>query len=226
MCLKVTKLCDDLWSIDEAFVRCFLLHGENGTLLIDACMTGGKSFHEKLSEIAGDSEVTMTVTHTDRDHIGGFGKGDTVYIHPAEYEHLGKHDFTVKPLWDGDILPAGNRKLRVMLLPGHTPGNVAFIDDENKMIFSGDSVSESDVYMFGAGRNLESYIASLKRLSESFPGYGFYACHGKAELPPAALTAELECAIKIQNGELSGGKPKFPAPCKLYSYGGAGILFK
>ncbi|MDR0903404.1 MAG: MBL fold metallo-hydrolase [Ruminococcus sp.] len=160
----VNKLSDDLWEIDEGFVRCFLLHGENGTLLIDACMAGGKGFRDAISSIAGENEVKKTATHTDRDHIGGFKKDDTVYIYPSEYEHLGKHDFAVAPLWEGNILAAGNRKLRIMHIPGHTPGSVAFIDDENRMVFSGNSVSESHVYMFGAGRNIESYIASLERL--------------------------------------------------------------
>jgi glyoxylase-like metal-dependent hydrolase (beta-lactamase superfamily II) len=223
--LKVIKLADDLWEINETFVRSFLIHGENGTLLIDAGMAGGKGFRDAVSSVAGEAEVQKAATHTDRDHIGGFVKSDTVYIHPAEYEHLGKHDFAVKPLWDGDILSAGNRKLRVMLIPGHTPGSTAFIDDENKMIFSGDSVSESDVYMFGEGRNLESYIASLEKLVKECEGYGFYAAHGKAELPSSALTAQLECAKKVFRGEIPGKKPIFPAPCKLYRSDGAGILY-
>jgi glyoxylase-like metal-dependent hydrolase (beta-lactamase superfamily II) len=166
-------------------------------------MAGGKGFRDAVSSIAGE-EVKKVASHTDRDHIGGFTKNDTVYIHPAEYEHLGKHDFALKPIWEGDILTAGNRKLRVLHIPGHTPGSVALIDDENKMVFAGDSVSDSHVYMFGAGRNIESYIASLERLGGECEGYGFYACHGKTELPPSALKTQLECAKKTVNGELPG----------------------
>jgi glyoxylase-like metal-dependent hydrolase (beta-lactamase superfamily II) len=219
------KLDNDLWAIDEGMVRCFLLHGEKGTLLIDSCMSGGDEFREVLNELTGGAPLTMTVTHTDRDHIGGFTAEDEVYVHPSEYEHLGSHSFRVKPLWDGDIFTAGNRTLKAKLLPGHTPGNIVFIDDSNKVIFIGDSISKAQVFMFGAGRNLDSFIDSLELLARDYADYSYYACHGEAKLPPSALTAQLECAKKLKRGELEGQPASFGGECKLYSSDGAGILY-
>jgi glyoxylase-like metal-dependent hydrolase (beta-lactamase superfamily II) len=225
MMYKTIQLAPDLWAIEEDMVRCFLLNGENGTLLIDSCMSGGDEFRTAITAITNTTEIQMTVTHTDGDHIGGFVKTDTVLIHPSEYEHLGEPKFTVRPLWDSDIIKAGNRTLTTKLLPGHTPGSTAFIDYDSKMIFIGDTVSDSNVFMFGEGRNLSAYIESLKLLSNEFAGFGFYACHGSAKLSPEYLKNQLDCAIKLKNGEISGIEPPFNLPCKLYSYSGANILF-
>jgi glyoxylase-like metal-dependent hydrolase (beta-lactamase superfamily II) len=221
---KTIPLAPDLWAIENDFVRCFLLSGENGSLLIDSCMSGGEEFRRAVYEITDGITPQMTVTHTDGDHIGGFIESDTVSIHPADYDHLGAHEFTVRPLWDGDIFSAGKRTLKAKLLPGHTPGATAFIDDENKMIFIGDSVSDSHVFMIGEGRNFEAYIASLELLQRDFADYGYYCCHGKAVLGALALEAQIECAKKIQLGEIEGIKPPHNLPGKLYKYGGAGIL--
>jgi glyoxylase-like metal-dependent hydrolase (beta-lactamase superfamily II) len=222
---KTIGLAPDLWAIEEDMVRCFLLYGENGTLLIDSCMSGGDEFRAAIAAIADTAQIEMSVTHADGDHIGGFKKSDTVLIHPSEYEHLGEPKFAVSPLWDGNILKAGKRTLEVRLIPGHTPGSTAFIDYDNKMIFVGDTVSDSHVFLFGKGRNLSAYNASLELLKNQFPGFGFYACHGTAQLAPEAVFAQLECAQKLQNSEIEGKEPPYNLPCKLYSYNGANILY-
>jgi glyoxylase-like metal-dependent hydrolase (beta-lactamase superfamily II) len=226
MTYKIKKIDSDVWAIEENMVRCFLIHGEGGTLLIDSCMSGGDEFRSAITAITDNAEMQMTVTHTDGDHIGGFEKTDTVLIHPSEYVHLGEPKFTVQPVWDGDIIKAGNRSLTVKLLPGHTPGSTAFVDCENKVIFIGDTVSDSNVFMFGEGRNLSAYIASLRLIQKEFDGFEFYACHGSAVIPYAMVSAHIDCAEKLLTGEIEGVVPPFDLPCKLYGYNGANLLFK
>jgi glyoxylase-like metal-dependent hydrolase (beta-lactamase superfamily II) len=224
---KTIQLAPDLWAIEEDIVRCFLLCGENGALLIDSCMSGGDEFRAAVTAITNATDIQMTATHADGDHIGGFIKSDTVLIHPSEYEHLGEPKFSIRPLWDGNIIKAGNRTLTVRLIPGHTPGSTAFVDYDNKMIFIGDTVSDSHVFMFGKGRNLAAYIASLELLKNEFSEFGFYACHGSAVLPleEQQLNNQLNCAVKLRDGELEGNEPPYNLPCKLYGFDGANILF-
>jgi glyoxylase-like metal-dependent hydrolase (beta-lactamase superfamily II) len=227
MSYTTVQLTPYLWAIEEGFVRAFLLCGKRGSLLIDACMSSGDEFSKTVLSITGGVKPIMTVTHSDGDHIGGFTADDTVLIHPAEFYHFGEHSFKVSPLWETDTLAAGNRTLRVKLIPGHTPGSVAFIDDEAKMIFIGDSVSDSHVFMFGRGRNIDSYIASLTMLKSEFDGYGFYSCHGTTKLPPSALDRQLECAIKVKAGEIEGEEAPYmnSTDCKLYRYNSAALLY-
>jgi glyoxylase-like metal-dependent hydrolase (beta-lactamase superfamily II) len=225
MIYKTVQLAPDLWAIEETMVRCFLLHGKKGTLLLDACVSGGDKLCVAVNAVTGGAKMQIALTHSDRDHTGGLLPEDSVFVHPAEFEHLGTHGFAVTPLWESDVFEAGNRTLKPILMPGHTPGSTAFVDHENKKIFIGDTVSNSHVFMFGSGRNLPAYIASLEFLSMNFSGYSFYACHGEAEVPPEQLTAQLECAKKVLAGEIAGEEPPHNLPCKLYRYGGAAVLY-
>ncbi|MDR0963727.1 MAG: MBL fold metallo-hydrolase [Clostridium sp.] len=225
MSYEVRKLEADLWAIEEEMVRCYLLHGNAGNLLIDACMSGGSALHETVTTLIGDAPLQCAITHSDRDHTGGFQKGDVVFVHPAEYEHLGDCEFTATPLWDGTSLPAGNRTLKAIVLPGHTPGSTIYADEANKVIFSGDILSAGPVFLFGNGRNLPAYIASLERLAHDYPNYQYYTCHGPTPLPAVAVSAQLTCAIKLQRGELNFEEAPNHFPCKLYRYQDAALYY-
>lgn len=49
---------------------------------------------------------------------------------------------------DNDIIDLGNRKIKVIHTPGHSPGHLCFYDIKNKYLFTGDLVYEGklDVY--------------------------------------------------------------------------------
>lgn len=57
---------------------------------------------------------------------------------PAAYELL-----PVTParrLRDGDVIDLGDRRLRVLHLPGHTAGSLGLYDGDNRMLFTGDVI--------------------------------------------------------------------------------------
>jgi glyoxylase-like metal-dependent hydrolase (beta-lactamase superfamily II) len=43
-----------------------------------------------------------------------------------------------RPLADGDVLEAGGRRLRVLHVPGHSPTDTAFLDEERGVLIGGD----------------------------------------------------------------------------------------
>jgi Zn-dependent hydrolases, including glyoxylases len=45
----------------------------------------------------------------------------------------------VKPLANGQVFDLGGRTITTYVAPGHTPGEVVFIDDKSKILFSGDA---------------------------------------------------------------------------------------
>jgi glyoxylase-like metal-dependent hydrolase (beta-lactamase superfamily II) len=226
MTYQTRQLALDLWAIEEEMVRCYLLHGSQGTLLIDACASGGEGFRAAVRAIIGDAPLRVALTHSDGDHTAGIAPEDTVLVHPAEYDRLGQQPYAIAPLWDGEPLRAGDRVLEPVLIPGHTPGSIALLDRENRRVFTGDTISTGPVYMFGAGRNLPAYIESLKRLEALGGAYDyFYTCHGTMEAPRAQGTAQRVCAEKVLAGELVGEMPGREMPCKVYGFGGASLLY-
>ena len=167
MSYEVIQMRPDTWRIEDSGVRFFLLTGTEKALLIDSGMTV-PSAKEIAAELT-DLPVFLLNTHADRDHIGSNEQFASFYMHPEEedvYRRSGKPG-TIIPLVEGDTLDLGGRELRVIHLPGHTPGSIAILDAANRVLISGDPVQEHGrIFMFGSHRNMENYIRSLEHLEE------------------------------------------------------------
>jgi len=88
-------------------------------------------------------------------------------------------DFRIsKRLKDGDIIDLGGTKLKVFVVPGHTPGGLALYDADSKTLFSGDTVFSAGYgrydLMGGDYSALKDSIARLAKLDvkELYPGHG------------------------------------------------------
>lgn len=74
-------------------------------------------------------------------------------------------------LADGDIVPFAGRRLRAVSTPGHTPGHLCIVDEDNRLVFTGDHVLPRitpNIGMAPAGGNaraLTDYYASLDRIA-------------------------------------------------------------
>lgn len=55
----------------------------------------------------------------------------------------GKYKAKIIPMDDGHIFDLGGKSVRVKHTPGHSRGSVAFIDEQDKIIFSGDNVCDA-----------------------------------------------------------------------------------
>jgi glyoxylase-like metal-dependent hydrolase (beta-lactamase superfamily II) len=80
-------------------------------------------------------------------------------------------------LQDGDLFDLGDIVLAVLQLPGHSPGSIALWDEARARLFTGDVIYDDELLddMFGA--DIESYVASMRRLLELpvdmvYPGHG------------------------------------------------------
>jgi glyoxylase-like metal-dependent hydrolase (beta-lactamase superfamily II) len=80
-------------------------------------------------------------------------------------------------LCDGDVVDLGDRAFTVVHLPGHSPGSIAFFDEHDGTLFSGDAVHDDVLIDEIAGADIGDYVASLRRLRELpvrivHPGHG------------------------------------------------------
>ncbi len=66
---------------------------------------------------------------------------------------------------EGDALDLGDRRLRVISVPGHTPGSLALFEEATGLLFSGDTLYR-DVVVPIEQANLDAYVESLRRLRE------------------------------------------------------------
>lgn len=177
--------------------NCYFVHrdGEHECIFIDPNSQGDKLFI-KLRE-KGLTVKAILLTHGHFDHIMGANEmreisGAKIYALREEEELLndsgmnssakvGKN-YTVKPdvlLKDGEEVSVGGVTLKVIATPGHTIGGCCYFSEEDKVLFSGDtlffeSVGRTD-FDTGNVSRLKQSIAKLLELPEDvkvYPGHG------------------------------------------------------
>jgi len=144
--------------------------------------------------------AVILLTHGHPDHYGAaLQLSETVkakvYLHPEDQQFYGlKAD---AELADGQALKFGSLTLQVLHTPGHTPGSVCFIDEEN--LFAGDtlfcgSVGRTDL----PGGDGEKMNDSLEKIKQLPPALKLYPGHGE----PGYLEEELETnPFLLEEGE-------------------------
>ncbi len=170
----------------------------DGEVIVDAGT--GENFAEIKKEIEEKFSPkdlrTLVNTHYHYDHTGGSKKFRDwlkldVVIHKMDKDFVEKAEtlaekfhavariMTIdKTIKEGQVVVTKNFKLQVIHTPGHSPGSICLYDSEHKVLFSGDTISNS-----GVGRtdlpnsDRALLLASLKKISNltvnyMFPGHG------------------------------------------------------
>ena len=212
---EIIQINANAWRIEDDGVRLFLLAGTEKALLIDS----GMNLNNARDIAAGLTGLPLSLlnTHADRDHIGSNEQFDAFYMHPAEepvYRRSGKSG-TIIPVREGDSLNLGDRELRIIHLPGHTPGSIAVLDVQNKVLISGDPIqAHGRIFMFGDHRNMEDYIASLEHL-ESFADQfdEIWPSHADIPVSPAVIRKLRDGAQAVLDGTIQGQTTEFFGQC-------------
>ena len=208
---KIIQINTNTWRIEDDGVRLFLLAGTEKALLIDS----GMNLNNARDVAAGLTDLPLSLlnTHADRDHIGSNEQFDAFYMHPAEepvYRRSGKPG-TIIPVREGDSLNLGDRELRIIHLPGHTPGSIAVLDVQNRVLISGDPIqAHGRIFMFGDHRNMEDYIASLEHLKDFTDQFDeIWPSHADIPVSPAIIQKLRDGAQAIQDGTIHGKPTEF-----------------
>ncbi len=172
---NVVEVFDDLYVVKQDmrpgwYYSVFVVLGKNNIGIID---TGFENtlmdYVFPLIQGKGRSldEVDLIVnTHRDGDHIKGNDMfkektGAPIVAHSLAAEAIPSLDRTME---DGDVLKLGDRLFKVIHTPGHRPGAVCLLDEEHKVLITGDSVCGEREDLIRMDKNI--YIESLRRLLE------------------------------------------------------------
>jgi hydroxyacylglutathione hydrolase len=189
--------------------NCYVVDGGSELALID---TGGgygaKAILENIRQDGLDPKriTKALITHSHFDHIGGNydireTTGTKIISHPNEkeaIETLNEYSlYTMAQEWglefkaapidstvvEGDIIKVGEVELEVIHNPGHTPGCISFLLDEDGVLglLCGDIAGASGNlgYINGPGFVLDDWKASIKKLAalkpeRMYPGHGTF----------------------------------------------------
>lgn len=65
---------------------------------------------------------------------------------------------------DGDRLDLGDRQFTVLVLPGHSPGSLALLDERDGLFLSGDAIYDDELVDDIPGASVADYRATMARL--------------------------------------------------------------
>jgi len=191
------------FSFNPLQVNLYLLYEDGGSaILIDPSAFDESEFSE-LEEFVSLHSLTISRiinTHGHFDHVFGAGRlrkayGAEFMIHQADSGLIASAEFQAAAfgfrlpaavpapdffLEDGSEVVSGNISLRVIHVPGHSPGCVAFHQPENGWLFTGDtlfagSIGRTDL----PGGDYDQIIRSIREKlfvlpeeTEVLPGHG------------------------------------------------------
>ena len=206
MSCEIIQINEKTWRIEDDGVRLFLLAGTEKALLIDSGMNLN-SAREIASGLTG-LPLSLLNTHADRDHIGSNEQFDAFFMHPAEepvYRRSGKPGAII-PIREGNSLNLGDRELRIIHLPGHTPGSIAVLDVQNRVLISGDPVQvHGRIFMFGDHRNMKDYISSLEHLKGFADQFDeIWPSHADIPISPVVIQRLYDGAQAVLDGAIQG----------------------
>ena len=166
----------------------------------------------KLKELLDENKLTLKailLTHGHFDHIGAVNElreitGAKVYAYEEEKAllassemnealRIGRKDYTIecdKLLKEGDIIEICEGRLSVIHTPGHTAGGACFYDEENAILFAGDTLFKDSVGRYDlATASGEALFHSIKEKlfklpddTKVFPGHNSATTIGREKV--------------------------------------------
>ncbi len=195
--------------------HCYLLNGENKSLLIDTGLGIGNIYNEVIN--LTNKSVIAVATHIHWDHIGGHKYFPDFYAHEAEINWLngefplseeavrnmvadrcnlpkgfdinGYRIFQGVPariLKDKDIIDIGGRAIEVLHTPGHSPGHICFWEKKRGYLFTGDLVYKGTLYANYPSTDPDAYLDSLEKIAV-LHSKKIFPAHHSLEIEPEII---------------------------------------
>jgi glyoxylase-like metal-dependent hydrolase (beta-lactamase superfamily II) len=133
-------------------------------------------------------------------------------------------DYTTRPfhishwLHDGDKIALGERTLKVIATPGHTPDSISLLDEKNGLLFTGDTFYPGPIFLYRPETDLDAYVASVKKLASLLPIVQLLLpAHNVPVADPAYLPQVVAAMEQVRSGNR---KPTSRSGTRVYSFPG------
>jgi len=161
---------------------------------------------EIVKQLANTNPRYILITHNHFDHIMALDELKTKLKVPVAVHPLDAGGLPSRPdmeLNDGDTIEVGKLKIKVLHVPGHTPGGLCFLT--GKYLVSGDTIFPGGPGKTGTPADFKQIVKSIEtRLfvlpddTEVYPGHGNATVLGKEKKEFAAF------ALKPHDPNLCG----------------------
>lgn len=112
-------------------------------------------------------------------------------------------------LKDGDIIDLGNRKIKIIHTPGHSPGHMCFFEEETGYLFTGDLIYKGTLFSNFESTDPKKYLESVKKVSK-LPVKRIFPAHHSLDISPEIISDTLKGLTALKKeGRLCHGSGKF-----------------
>jgi glyoxylase-like metal-dependent hydrolase (beta-lactamase superfamily II) len=156
--METGRVLDNVFVVKDDFANLFVVQDGSQYIVIDGANDQATVAEQmKRLSINPDDVSAVLLTHTDWDHVGALGLFDKAKVYLSKEEEqmingkkprmlffknsIPRTDYTL--LEDRQIIHIGNLKIEGILVPGHTPGAMAYLIND-KYLFTGDILSLKD----------------------------------------------------------------------------------
>lgn len=123
---------------------------------------------------------------------------------PAGFD---KNRYEIRPfsltgiLTDQQTVDLGNRRLTVLITPGHAPDSVCLLDRDNGLLFTGDTFYPAPLYTHLTGSDFDRYQQTAQRLAKLEEQVEFVMPgHNETKLPAVYLSRLASAFDSIESG--------------------------
>ena len=253
---RAWQILPDTWCIDGVIANCFLLIGSERAMLVDAGMSRN-NLYDFVRTIT-DLPVFVANTHGHFDHTGGNGYFDEVYMSAyaaTEAKRVFKMgedareddeyplDYEILIIDEGHVFDLGNRHVEAIAIPCHSPGSLAYLDRDRRILFSGDEIDPAQVLlvnyadMKGPKKRLEDHLANMEKLQARIGEFDFICpAHNGAPIVNTSVQTFIDLDRKILAGEPGStevfsptwhghGRPQDPHWRRMNAPGATGVVY-
>jgi len=158
---------------------------------------------EELNWLAGQFPLTMEAVRgmvTDRCEL------------PEGYD-VSKYELfqgtPTRVLQDGDVIELGNRTIKALHTPGHSPGHLCFWEAERGYLYTGDLVYKDTLFAYYPSTDPQAYLKSLEKIA-ALPVKKVFPAHHSLEIEPEILDRMCNEFSKLdREGKLHHGSGTF-----------------
>lgn len=125
-------------------------------------------------------------------------------------------------LHGGETIDLGGVTLRVIHVPGHSPGSIVFFDRARGILFSTDVAYAAPLYCYSAESNFEDYRKSMRLLATLAPDVrAVYGSHNETPFGPELLISMAKAFEDVAAGEV---EPVVEERYRRYEFDGFSLL--